>query len=134
MNPKALFARKLVFSFMISCCATVAVMGSASAAENPDGYITDSLVGQSDAQTADGDRPGGKHEGRTRSEVQFQQGAQQNYERVHGDGGSQPQDAVLSDDSSGLEDEIMLAGGLLLAFLMGIASALSFAFYTQRTA
>jgi hypothetical protein len=150
MNPKAFSARRLVVSVTIACCATVALMGSASATETPDGYITDSLVGQSNAAEEDRTTDGWLHSvvGESARDAQV---ASHLAQRKAAAGpfirdaliGQVPEappvsavtgDRVLPDESSDLGDEIALTGALLLAFLMGIALTLSVEHYTHRTA
>ena len=147
MNPVAFTARRLVFAVTLASCVTLALMGPAFAAETPEGYITDSLVGQSQAAPDDRTTDGWLH-----SEVgESARAAQAASERVARNDpfirdsqidqvrepsvvSIQPGNAVVADDSPNYGDEIALTGGLVLAFLMGIALTLSIERHTHRTA
>ena len=148
MNPMAFSARRLVFAVALASCFTIVLMGPAFAADPHEGYITDALVGQGNAPTTDD----GLTDGWLHSEVgESARDAQAASERLAASepfirdsqigqvpgaslGSTQPGSPVLTDDSPNYADEIALAGGLTLAFLMGIALALSVGRYTHRTA
>jgi hypothetical protein len=165
--------RKLIV--VTACCAAsaVALMSPVHANEEKDPFIRDALVGQSAApeenggtathtQLRDFHDPRGtglapligqvQGDGRLPSEVQYQQGAEQNYERaLDGNGGprrgdvsdepfirdsqigqlpavdgAEPGPAVAPRDDT---DWFLIGGGVLLALLMGIAGTLGVEYY-----
>ncbi len=160
MNPNVFSLRKLICYAALACSSTFALMGTAAAAETPDGYVTDSLVGQSNTNTVDEDRTtdgwlhsvvGQQVRSNSReaalkaSSARYQasadayrdaQGRADKFARTEpfirdaligqvpgAVSGADPGPAVQLTDSD--TDWVVLAGGLLLAFLMGIAGTLA---------
>ncbi len=153
MNPNVFSLRKLFCYAAFACCSTFALMGPVSAATTPDGYVTDSLVGQSKAQTADSDGVPSDEDSKLRRQASLDA-----YRDAHGPAdkfartepfirdaliGQVPEapsgsavrgDRVAPEESSDLSDEIILAGALVLALLMGSAITLSVGLIRERTA